>query len=407
MSYAPPSIGPAGLTIPSYTDILNLLTGNAQSIYGPGEYLGTDSPFYQMISAFALAASDQANALQLAINNATPVTAIGGALSNIVAFNGIARMAASYSTCQVTISGTPGTVIVNGKVRDSVPQQGYLWDLPASVTIGGGGNVSTSVVCEVIGNVQALAGQINLIATPTAGWTSVNNTNPASPGQPVETDSQLRTRQAESVALPSITELAGTIAAIAAVQGVTRQNTLENPTGSALTTWPITVGNPLWYGPPHSITACVEGGTQIDVATAIYDNRGIGCFTNGTTIVPVTDPNSGQQFNVGFYLPTDIPIYVTVNAHALTTGFNASIEALIQTAIVNYLNGIALGGTVSYAAIVATAMSVAGNLEMPIYDLTSLFIGLSASPSGTIDIPMTAPQNVAQGISANVIVNSV
>ena len=135
------------------------------------------------------------------------------------------------------------------------------------MTIGAGGAVTVSAWAAQPGNVNAAAGQVSLIATPTAGWVAVTNPAPALAGQPVENDSQLRARQSLSVALPSKTMLAGTIAAIAATPNVTRYHVIENPTGAADS-----------YGTPaHSITCVVEGGTD---AAAIYNNRGIGCYTN-------------------------------------------------------------------------------------------------------------------------------
>src|SRR5580700_2989287 len=325
MSYFAPSIGPAGLSIPQYTDVLGLFTSNFQAIYGPGSDLAVDSADYQLMSVIALAWSDMANAMQQDYNNRSPVTAVGAALDTDVAYNGLIRKAASYSTVAVTLSGTAGTVIAGGQVQDSVPGQGYIWNLPPSVTIGIGGSVTVTAICAVIGAVAALVNQVNLIVTPTSGWVSVTNASPASLGQPVETDSQLRTRQAVSTELPSITMLAGTIAAIEAVEGVTRQLTLENPTAAAITTWPLPTSGPSWWGPPHSITAIVEGGLQLSVATAIYNNRGIGCLTNapsgasGAVTVPVTDPNSGAIFDVGFCQPPSyVPIYVIINCHGLT-----------------------------------------------------------------------------------------
>jgi uncharacterized phage protein gp47/JayE len=397
--------------------VLALLTGNYQAIYGPGVDLGIHSPKYQEISAcIALPISDQINALVLAFNNFFPPTAVGGALSLIVAFNGLIRMAASYSTCQVTLTGTAGTIVTNGQVRDSVPGQGYLWNLPTSVQIGTGGTVTVTATCTIIGAVQAGIGQVNLIATPTSGWTSVTNSAAASPGQPVETDSQLRTRQAISTELPSITMLAGTEAGVAAVSGVTDQLCLENPTNSTLTTWPITSSNPPWFGPAHYITVIVDGGAEQDVADAIYANRGIGCGTNSTTYgsitattVQVTDPNTGQAFNVSFYYAVDNQVAVTVNAHGLTPAFNAAVQAQIAQAVVNYLNNLEIGATVSWSALFYVAMSQAGNIENPIYDVKTLYVAFGTTPpgSGVLDLNMTYPMQQAASNLTQVAVNSV
>ena len=402
-SYVAPFVDETGLNLPSYADILSLFITNAQGIYGPGEYLAIDSPLYQLLSIIALATSDANSGSQLALNNFNPRTAIGAALSQIVAYNGIARKAASFSSCAVTITGTAGAVISNGQVRDSVPQQGVLWNLPVSLVIPPSGVLNTVAVCSVIGALNALPGQLNIIATPTVGWTAVTNPSPAVLGQPVETDSQLRTRQAISEELPSITTLAGTIAGIAAVAGVTRQNTLENPTSAVDAN-----GNP-----PHSLTAVVEGGTDIQVATAIYNNRGVGCDTNGdvngspvtgTTTVPVTDPNSGVIFEVSFLRPTDVPIFVIVNVNPLA-GYQSAAASAINTAIVNYLQDLEIGELVAYSALVAVAMTAAGNIEMPTFSITSLFLGIAPSPGSGTDIALLFYQ-VAEGLAANVQVNS-
>lgn len=89
----------------------------------------------------------------------------------------------------------------------------------------------------------------------------------------METDEQLRARQALSTRLASHTMLSGTIAGIAAVTNVTRYSVHENYTGFT----------DAQFCPEHSITCIVEGGTDDDVASAIFLNRGIGCDTYGGT----------------------------------------------------------------------------------------------------------------------------
>lgn len=385
-SYAPPFISASGLTVPTYTQILNLLLQNFQAIYGPGVYLGVDSADYQMLSIFALALSDAYSAIQLDYNNRAANFAVGAALDSLVKLNGLVRKSATYSTCPVVITGTPNTVITGGLVRDTVPGQGALWALPSPLTIPSGGTLNTVVTCQTIGALNALPGQLTIIATPTAGWTNVTNAVAASLGQPVETDSQLRTRQALSTELPSITMLAGTIAAIAAVAGVTRYNVVENPTNAVDAN-----GNP-----PHSITAVVEGGAALDIATAIYNNRGIGCFTNGTTTVNVTDPNTGIVMAVSFDLPTYKTIYVTANVHPLA-GYTSATGAAIQTAIQNYLNSLQIGELVTLSALYAAAMAVTPSLQVPLFSIRALFLGTAPGPTGTADITMSFNQVAAPG----------
>jgi hypothetical protein len=186
---------------------------------------------------------------------------------------------------------------------------------------------------------------------------------------------------------------------------VTRVNVVENDTGST-----DGLGNP-----SHSVTCVVEGGVTLAVATAIFNNRGIGVLTNGdvsgspvggTQSVAVTDPDSGIVTDIGFIQPPSyIPIYVIVNAHLLPGGTSAlltEMAALLET----YLNSLQIGELVTYGALFSVAMSVNPSLLTPVVSVHTLFFGASASPSTTTDVPI-AFYEVAQGISANITVNSV
>ena len=402
MAYLPPIVGPSGLTVPKYSDILADNVAQFLKIFGANQYVGVDSAIYQLLAILSLKQSDTMAALQYAYNQSSPATAIGAGLDRIIKINGLVRKPYSFSLAILTVTGVPGTVITNGVAQD---QNGNQWALPSTVTIPGGGTINVTATCTLPGSITALAGSITIIATPTGGWTSVTNAATSSPGTPIEADSQVRARQAISVALPSKTMFAGTIAAIAQILGVTRYNVLENPTGGV-----DSFGNPA-----HSITAVVEGGVQQAIAQAIYNNRGIGCLTNGnvggsaiaqTVTINIADPVTGFIIPISFINPPQyVPIFVTVNAHLLAGGTTATITA-IQTAIVNYLNSLQIGELVSFGALYAAAMAVNPNLSAPIFTINSLFSGLSASPSGTSDIAMLF-YKVAQGVTGDVVVNSV
>jgi Baseplate J-like protein len=398
--YAAPSVGPSGLSINSYPTILAYLVAGYQSIYGITTALGNDDADFQLISIVALLAADCNSALQLAYNQQSPATAIGAGLSTVVANNGLQRLISTFSTCQVTLTGTAGAVVTNGVVQNAAT--GDLWNLPATVTIGSGGTVTVTATAQASGAINALASQLTVINTPTSGWTSVTNgSNVANVGSPVETDSALRARQAVSTELPSLTPLAGTLAAVLAVEGVTEANILENTTGST-----DGFGNP-----GHSITAVVAGGDDLDVATAIYIKRGLGVLMNGNsagTVVTETviDPNSNIAVTVNFNRPTPLPIYVICNAHLLTGGSEATIVAL-QAAIVNYLNSLGIGEVISFGELIAAAASANPNPAQPIVSIRSPFyFGITPEPTTSTDYTPTFYQQ-AQGITVNVVVNPV
>lgn len=390
MPYAAPTIDESGLHIPTYQDILEDMIDQVKIIFGNDIYLGNDSADYQMLSIFARKAYDTLLAVQLAYNNRSPISAVGVGLDSIVKLNGIIRSSASYSTAQVTLTGTPGIVVSNGIIQDI---NGYRWDLPASVTIGEDGTATASATCETIGAISALPGDINVIATPTLGWASVTNAASAVPGQPVEPDSQLRARQAISTELPSQTLLQGTVAGIATLPEVARFRVFENPTGS-----PETDPNELDL-PAHSITCVVEGDTDENVARVIFENRGIGCYTNGSTLVPVTDEN-GMTMPIRFYRPTSVPVFATISIRALP-GFITSELAQIKDSVVDYLNGLQIYEDVTISGLYGAALSIMPNLALPTFSIRSIVAGVSAEEQESHDIEIDF-HSVAEGLSANI-----
>lgn len=388
MAYVAPYIDSTGLHLPAYNDIRDDLIAQFQSIYGSSVYLGTDSADYQFISVMSLRIYDVMQAIQLAYNSRSPVTSIGAALDSIVKLNGITRKSASYSVCQITVTGIAGTVITNGVVKDP---SGNKWSLPSSVTIGAGGFITVTAICQVIGAVSALVGNLSGIDTPTAGWVSVTNASAAVAGQPIESDSQLRARQVLSVSLPSNTLLAGTIAAIAIV--ATRYNVLQNVTNAEDSNHLI----------GHSIWAVVEGGTDAQIAEAIFYNKGPGCGTNGTTTAAITDSLSNIIDNIKFSRPTLVPIYVSLTVQLLAGGTSATLVS-IHDAVVAYLNSLQIGEMVTRSALFGAALSVMPNLSLPLFSVTIVTLALTATPTVTADLVL-AFNEVAQGISGHVIVS--
>jgi Baseplate J-like protein len=395
MSYAAPSVGPTGLVINGYQDILDFYLDGATAIFGSAQYFGNDSWLYQLMANVAITAADANSALQLAYNQQSPVTAVGAGLSTIVAVNGLQRLSASYSTCQVVLSGTAGTVITDGEVSDI---NGNIWNLPPSVTIGSGGTVTVTATAQQTGaiNITAPNQIVNIYSGQTAGWTGVNNNSyTATLGEPNETDSQLRVRQAQSTELPSETLGAGTIAAILAVPGVVRVN--NNPTlgvdgTTSFENWTGSTDD--WGNPGHSISPVVQGGDPVAVATAIYNNRGLGVLTNGSTggtlvTEDITDPNSGIVTEINFATPQEMNVFVTLTAHVLNGGSETVLAPLIKAAIVAYIESLPIGAIVSYGELVAAANSV--NTIPLTYSVRTLEFCASATtctPSASTDIAL-------------------
>lgn len=361
-----------GISAPDYQTILDTLTSYFQQIYGSDAYLEPDSKDGQMVALVALAIHDANNTAISVYNCFSPATGYGAALTSNVKINGIARRGATNSTVDLVLTGTAGTSITNGTVKDT---NNVIWRLPASVTIGVGGTVTVTATCSNSGAVAALAGTITTINTPTRGWASVTNPAAATVGTPAETDAELRIRQGQSVALPSLTPFEGVDGAIANVAGVTRHKLYENDTGA-------TDSNGL---PPHSISAIVDGGDVTEIAKTIRGNKGQGTATYGTTSVTVPD-TYGNPHVISFSRSTDVPIYGHITLKAFT-GYTSQIGVQIQQAVADYINGLTIGDDMLLSRIYSPAnLGVVSGGNARYYDIQELLIGKSAGSVAAANI---------------------
>lgn len=390
--YFTPYIDQTGIHIPTYTDILDNMLQGMQDIYGQDIYLGNDSPDYQQISIFANKAYDVLQLCQAVFNSFSPLTAVGTGLDNIVQLNGISRQPAnlinSYSTCNVTVTGTSGTVITNGVVQDI---NGYKWDFIDAVTIPASGTIIATVRCETSGAISANIGEISIIATPMYGWTSVTNETAATPGVAVETDAQLRARQAQSVAIPSQCLVEGLTGALLDLTGVTRCAVYENYTSQ-------TDSNGI---PAHSICAVVEGGDQQQIADAIYTYKTPGCGVYGDIDVTISSIY-GINTVIQYFEPTYSAVNVTVTIKPIGAVTDA-IKQQIQTNVTDYLNSLDIGATVVNSSLFYAAATAQPNPLSPVYSVVSVTAGTSSQSTADIPIAFNA---VAQAGTIQVVVGS-
>lgn len=374
MAYFKPYVDASGFHYPSYDDIKQELIEEMKRIYGQDLYLENDSQDYQMISAFALKIYDTYQAIELDYNNRSVNTAIGTALDTLVKNNGITRKKASYSTVKLTLTGDPNTNIIGGQAKDSSDNTWALVDY--YVTIPASGTIDVDATCTKLGDITTNVNTITKIVNPTKGWLSVTNKAIPIPGQPVETDEQLRKRQSISVANPSQTVIESTEGAIAAIEGVTRYRVYENDTS-------ITDSNGI---PSHSISAVVEGGTDKEIAQAIYLRKGPGCGTHGNTTVQLI-PRSTVPINIKFSRPTYADIDVQVKVKALT-GYNNEVENAILEQVRYYLSILEIGQNVYISSIWVVAARAISNITAPTFSVLEVKLAANGGNLATTDITL-------------------
>lgn len=385
-----PTIGPTGIAAPAFNDILNSLIASFQAIYGSDALLTPDTQDYQLLAIFAKAISD-ANSAAIAIYNSfSPQGAQGVGLSSLVKINGLQRELGTNSMVVVTITGTVGTIIQSGVAQD---QAGNLWNLPSTVTIPGSGSIQVTAVAQVEGAIAAPAGTVTGIFTPTLGWQSVTNANPAVPGNPVETDAALRQRQQQSTDLPAQSPLSALAAAIANLPGVIRSTVYENQTAA-------TDGNSV---PGHAIVVIVEGGTLQQIAQTIELKKTPGALTFAPSVggvtISVTDP-AGLIIPIGFCVLQLTTIWVSLTVKQ-GPGYLSTTTQAIQNALLNFINALGIGQTVFYNWLVGVA-DLGGALGLS-YHISALTVGTAPSPAGTSDVSINF-NAAATTVAVNIVI---
>jgi len=349
MAYFAPYIDNTGLHIPTYQEIKEDLISEFKTIYGDDIYLGEDSQDYQMISVFASKMSDVVAFQEMVYNSYNVKTAVGTTLDNAVKLNGIERKAASYSTVELSITGTIGTIIRNGVVSDGT-HRWILDDTDFTITAS---PITTSATCEEIGAVEAVPHSITEIVNVTRGWLSVDNPNRAAVGEPVETDANLRIRQSRSVANPSVNMVDSLDAGIAALENVSTCRIYDNDTHQ-------TDVNGI---PPHTVSCVVEGGNSQDIARVIYLRKGPGVGTYGTTSETV-QIDTGLPHVINFFRPTDLSVDVQISI-TRSNMYTSDTEQKIIDAINSYFANIKIGTDILRASIIAVVSQVVSDIYDP------------------------------------------
>ncbi|MGL4680815.1 MAG: baseplate J/gp47 family protein [Plesiomonas shigelloides] len=240
--------------------------------------------------------------LQQAYNARDPNKARGYDLVVLCGLTGTTKSWGTQSTVPLTLIGTPGTVIPYGKRVES-ETTGSQWYLPQTATLGADGTAIAQGICTVKGQTQADTNTITKIVDTVGGWTGVTNAQVATPGTDEEKDGELRVKRATAVGRPGNNQIDSLYGELYAVSGVRRVKVYENDTD-------VTDSN---GQTKNSYAVIVDGGTDTDVAMAIYlkKNPGTGQYQAGTPVsVTVTSPKYPSNTKM---IKFSRPIYVDMN----------------------------------------------------------------------------------------------
>jgi uncharacterized phage protein gp47/JayE len=319
------TIDATGLHLKTLSEVLAELTAAWQTIYGPNVNLDPDTPDGQFLNIMAQIVVDNLELMNQVYNSFDPDLAIGTALDERAAINGLQRKAGTNTITDITIT-IDRAVTLTGIDNDPLnpftvaDNAGVQWQLRETQTPSIAGAYVYEFQAAEIGATQTTPNTITTPVTVVVGVTAINNpTTYTTLGTDEETDAALRLRRQRSTALGSQGYLESLYAALSNIDGVTAVEIFEN-VGSTTDADGI---------PGHSIWVIVAGGTDEEIANAIYVKRNAGCGMKGTTTFAVTQID-GSSFVVRWDYVTPQNLFIKFTATSLD-GINSPAIALIQS----------------------------------------------------------------------------
>lgn len=364
----------AGFEIKDFDTILTEIEEAQRAEFGADLDVSASSPLGPINAIVAAKLSELWEVLQDTYASQYPNGAYGIPLDQLCQITGVVREDASNSRALCSVTGTPGVVITtNEQIKHN--ETGSLWYAESSITITSVSSATGYFASVDIGAVTALAGSLDIIETPVAGWLAVTNTADATPGNEVETDASLRVRRKRQLARQGSSTVRAVLADVGALESIESVVVFENYTD-------IVDDDGL---PAHSIEVVVEGGDATEIAQAIFDSKPAGVSAYGTTGTNATDSEGALKY-VAFTRPTSVDIYVAISA---VTGTGFAGASYIQGALTGYGADLAAGDDV-----------ILTRLYSPCYiegvtDVTDIRISTAASPTATSNITMTRRQRAA------------
>ena len=409
------------------------------------------TPQGQLSTSLAAVYTNTQALLCAILNGVDPNYAFGrlqDALGNIYFMT---RISAQSTNVSCTCIGQAGVIIPQGTLaQDTVGNTYYAID---GGTIPAGGSLTLQFANQLQGPIACTAGTLTTIYQTIPGWDAITNPSDGVIGQNVESRSAFELRRQLTVQGNSQSIIASVRGALLKLDDVidayTNENdygypTAINPTGSctasisgtvmtvsAVASGTLAVGqavcgpgvtygttisslgtgtggtgtynvsvsqtavaNTLTFGGiamvKNSIYVAVAGGTNSEIAQAIFTAKGPGCAMNGSTSAIAYDTSypyqaPGVPYTMYWTVPTNATVYVTVNLKN-NVGVPSNATALIQQSVLNAFSGADGGVRVERIGVLVLASRFyEGIIALGVWaEVLSITIGTNVSASAAV-----------------------
>lgn len=335
-----------GTILPDTIDTILQVENEYQTVFGSNLIVTPNTPQGKLITAEVIGRNSVAiNNANLA-NQINPNFAGGIYLDAIMALTGSVRGGNTYSQITgVTLTGVAGTVIPSGSIA-LVSGTNAQFALQSTVTLDMTGNAIGVFIATLPGPIVANINTLTLISSDAPlGWETVTNPNSATLGSYQQSDEVTRTFRRNTLASWGSATLFAITTALFNTPGVKSLQRLENRSWNTVVISGITLI-------PKSVWFCVDGGTDLAVATSIQSKASGGCGFNGSVEVDIIDPISNVADIILFDRPTEVPILVraTIRSPSSVSDPVGTVIAAIEAyanGLLNNLQGLTVGVNVS------------------------------------------------------------
>ena len=327
-----------GITVPQATAIrTGVLTDYNVAFGGNLNVTSSATPQAHLADNLTQNITDANAAVSSVIAGVDPATSEGRFQDAIGRIYFLTRKGATASVVLATVTGQPGAILSAGALARDV--NGLYWASSGSVTFPIGGVATVVFACTTPGPVQLGIGELNGIAQASLGWDAINNTGAATAGTNVESRAEFEARRFASVSKNAHGSAAAIRGSVWDVDGVIDVYAYDNFLNTS-----VTIGATSFVIPPHCVYVAAVGGTDADVANAIYLKKDGGCNLTGNTTVIVQDTESGvaspyPEYSISFQRPAALPIKFAVNIKN-SASLPSNITELVKQSVINTFNGL-------------------------------------------------------------------
>lgn len=380
-----------GVAVPSAVSIRTGILNDTNAAFGGELDIVTPSTPQAHLADQLTATITSANAqIAYMVSQVDPATAEGRMQDAIGRIYFLDRIGARSSAVPVEVNLQANVVMPAGQLMED--DSGNIWISDGIATApAGGGSVTVQFSCQTPGPISLGIGELTKIARVFPGWDAGTNLSPATVGANVESRAEFEVRRQESVAKNSRGSLPAVRSEVFGVEGVLDVFTVQNFTGST-----VNYGSTNYPLLPHSIYVGVVGGSDNDIARAIFRKLNAGCDMNGNTTVTVQDTDGYSfpypEYEYKFNRPTSTAIKFKVTI-ANSPSLPSTIVSDVKNAIIATFTGAngaqrarigsAIFASNFYASIAMLSASVSilqVKIGFSLADQDSLQLGIDQSP---------------------------